>query len=80
MSALRLERVNEEMKKAIGEVLMREVKDPRINRMCTIIRVNVTNDFEHAKVMVSIICDDDETEEIMRGLKQCKRVYFPSSQ
>lgn len=70
MSALRIERVNEEMKKAIGEVLMREVKDPRINRLCTIIRVNVTNDFEHAKVMVSIICDDDETEEIMQGLKR----------
>jgi ribosome-binding factor A len=70
MSVLRLERINEEMKKALGEVLQREVKDPRLNRLCSVMRVRLTNDFEHAKVYVSFFCDENETPEAMRALRQ----------
>ncbi|NLT16054.1 MAG: 30S ribosome-binding factor RbfA [Clostridiales bacterium] len=70
MSELRLERVNEEMKKALGEILQREVKDPRLKGMCTVVRVRVTNDFEHARVYVSFLGGEDEAKEAMRALGQ----------
>ncbi|MFZ5975564.1 MAG: 30S ribosome-binding factor RbfA [Bacillota bacterium] len=70
MSGLRLERINEEMKKALGEVLQREVKDPRLNRMCSVLRVRLSNDFEHGKVYVSFFGDESEIPEAMRALRQ----------
>ena len=70
MSALRLERINEEMKKALGEVLQREVKDPRLNKLCTVMRVRLSNDFDHGKVYVSFFCEENEVPESMRALKQ----------
>lgn len=70
MSELRLERINEEMKKVLGEVLQREVKDPRLGGLCTVVRVRLTNDFEHAKVYVSFFGGEDEAADAMRALKQ----------
>lgn len=70
MSELRLERINEEMRKAIGEVMQREVKDPRLNRLCSVTRVRMTSDFEHAKVFVSFFGGGDEALRAMSALKQ----------
>lgn len=70
MSELRLERINGEMQRAISEILRSEVKDPRVGRMCTVVRVRVTPDFDMARVYVGLLCDGPEADEMMRGLKQ----------
>lgn len=70
MSELRLERINEEMRKALGEILQREVKDPRLGGLCTVVRVRLTSDFDHGKVYVSFIGGEDEAADGMRALKQ----------
>ena len=56
--SIRYERMNEEIKKTISEII-REMKDPRLSDMTTILLVDVTNDLKHAKVMVSVY-DKDE--------------------
>ncbi|MEL7607928.1 MAG: 30S ribosome-binding factor RbfA [Bacillota bacterium] len=62
MSSIRYDRMNEEIKKAISEVL-REMKDPRIAAMTTILAVEVTNDLKWAKVRVSVYDQDQEARE-----------------
>lgn len=59
MPNVRYDRINEEIKKALSEIV-REMKDPRISPMTTIMLVEATNDLKLAKVKVSVYDKDDE--------------------
>jgi len=58
MSAIRSDRMNEELKKTISEVI-RELKDPRLSEMTTLTTVEMTRDLKYAKVRVSVYDRDD---------------------
>lgn len=58
MSAIRTERLNEELKKTISEVI-RELKDPRLSDMTTVTDVDMTKDQKYAKVRISVYDKDD---------------------
>lgn len=49
--SIRYERMNEEIKKTISEII-KDMKDPRVSDMTTIMSVDVTNDLKQAKVLV----------------------------
>jgi ribosome-binding factor A len=51
----RNERVNSLLVEVIAEVVMREVKDPRLPGLITITRVEVSSDLKTAKVFFSLI-------------------------
>lgn len=59
MSAIRQDRMNEEVKKTVSEVI-REMKDPRISSMTTITAAEVTNDLKYAKLRVSVYEQDEQ--------------------
>ncbi len=67
MGRQRAERVGEQLKKVISELIQKEVKDPRIG-FVTVTDVEVSGDLRHAKVFVSIFGSDEEREETMKGL------------
>lgn len=48
MASVRYDRINEEIKKALSEIV-REMKDPRISPMTTIMLVEATNDLKLAR-------------------------------
>ncbi|MCX7882509.1 MAG: 30S ribosome-binding factor RbfA [Brevinematales bacterium] len=50
----RIERLNKTLMKEIAEVIMTEVKDPRLTSMVSVLEVDMSEDMRHAKVMVSI--------------------------
>lgn len=58
MPSVRYDRINEEIKKALSEIV-RDMKDPRISPMTTILMVEATNDLKLAKVKVSVYDKDD---------------------
>ena len=60
MGTFRSDRMNEEVKKTISEII-REMKDPRISPMTTLTDVDVTNDLKHAKIKVSVY-DENEAK------------------
>jgi ribosome-binding factor A len=62
----RADRVGDQMKQEIADILMRRIKDPRIG-FVTITDVEVTDDLKNAKVFVSIYGGDKETT--LKGLK-----------
>jgi ribosome-binding factor A len=62
----RAERVSDQMKQEIADILMRKIKDPRIG-FVTITDVEVTDDLKNAKVFVSIYGSDKENT--LKGLK-----------
>lgn len=63
MSAIRSDRMNEEVKKTVTGII-REMKDPRISPMTTLTAVEVTNDLKYAKLRVSVY---DEDESVRHG-------------
>lgn len=63
----RAERVGEQMQRELADLIRREVKDPRVG-FVTISAVEVSRDFEHAKVFISLLGDDAQTEQALEGL------------
>ncbi|QQK80218.1 30S ribosome-binding factor RbfA [Salicibibacter cibi] len=71
MSQMRAQRVGEQMKKELSDILMREVKDPRVE-FVTVTGVDVTGDLQHATVYVTVLGESEEKEETLKALRQAK--------
>ena len=65
MAGHRIDRITEDIKRELIAIL-REVKDPRVSGMLSIVKVDVSNDLSYAKVYVSAI---DVAKESVKGLK-----------
>ena len=50
----RTERINDQLREEISDLVLREMKDPRIGGLVTITEVDVSPDLSHAKVFVSV--------------------------
>jgi|LSQX01.3.fsa_nt_gb ribosome-binding factor A len=62
-------RINGEVKKELSILINREIKDPRINPMTTVIDVEVAPDLKTAKVYISVMGDEESKKETYQGLK-----------
>lgn len=71
MEHVRTQRVAEQMKKELGEILNQKIKDPRVG-FVTITDVEVTNDLQQATVFISVLGDEREKEETLIGLSKAK--------
>ena len=69
-------RLGEEIRKITSELLLREMKDPRLSGMVSISSVEVTADGSYATVYVSIFGDDaknaEQQENVLAALKSAK--------
>ena len=65
----RLGRVNEEIRKALSQIIDYEVKNPNVTGMISVTKVKVTPDLKYAKVYVSILNAKDN-EQTLEGLKE----------
>ncbi len=65
----RTNRISEEVRREISEIVQNELKDPRLSRMTSIISVNVTRDLRYAKVYVSVLGSEEEKKNTINGLK-----------
>ena len=68
MASFKVGRLSEDMKRELS-ALMRELKDPRISQMLSIIRCEVSGDCSHCKVFVSALEGEEATVESVKGLK-----------
>ena len=64
----RLGRVNEELMKALSQIITYELKNPDVTGMISVTRVKVTPDLKYAKVYVSML-NSKSVEKTMQGLK-----------
>ncbi|USF30551.1 30S ribosome-binding factor RbfA [Clostridium sp. MD294] len=65
----RISRINDEIMKELSQIIRFEVKDPRINAMTSVIRVDTTADLKYCKVFVSVLGQEEEKQNVMKGLK-----------
>lgn len=50
----RIEKVNKTLMKEISEVIFREIKDPRLTSMISVVECSISSDMRNLKVKVSI--------------------------
>ena len=68
----RIERVNQLIRQEISDLLLRQIKDPRLGNFLSVNQVETAADLKHAKVYVSCICTEEEKKEIMSTLESAK--------
>ncbi len=71
MTSHRANRVAEEIKREITQMLRTEIKDPRIG-FVTITGVKVTPDIRYAKVFVSVYGNDESKSQSLEALEKAK--------
>jgi ribosome-binding factor A len=68
---LRAARVGEQMKKELSDIINRKLKDPRIG-FVTVTDVRVTGDLQQAKVYISVLGDEEQRQNTLKGLAKAK--------
>ena len=68
MAGFKINRVTSDIRLALSDIL-REVKDPRVSKLLSIVKLDVSGDMSYAKVYVSAIEGKDKTEESVKALK-----------
>ena len=68
MPGFKMGRVTSDIKIALSDIL-REVKDPRVSKLLSIVKLDVSGDMSYAKVYVSAIEGREKTVESVKALK-----------
>ena len=65
----RIERINEEYKRELSQIISYELKNSNITGMISVTKVKVTTDLKYAKVYVSIL-NSKNIKDTLAGLKK----------
>ncbi len=66
----RAQRLAEQIKKEVSEIIQLELKDPGLVRMMSITSVEASRDLRHTKIFVSIYGSKEEQEKILKILEK----------
>ncbi|MDD2446090.1 MAG: 30S ribosome-binding factor RbfA [Clostridiales bacterium] len=72
MNIKRTNRISEEVRKIVSELILNGLKDPRISSMTTVTKVEVTRDLSFAKIYISVLGNEEEKSETIKGLNSAK--------
>lgn len=67
MGQLRVEKVQELMKQEVSQIILHELKDPRIG-FVTVTQVEATGDLRSAKIYVSLMGNEEQVRDCWKGL------------
>lgn len=65
----RITRINEELRQELSSILRSGVKDPRISPLTSVLRAEITPDFKHCKIYISVLGDTEVQKNTEEGLK-----------
>ena len=68
MQGRRVDRIEEQLRMELSEIVEREIQDPRVH-FVTMTRVKVTPDLGHARVFITVLGTDDERKKALQGLR-----------
>lgn len=73
MSNNRPVKVAEAVKREMGSLLLREIKDTRIkSHLTSVTEVEVTNDLRHVTIYISVMGDEAQKSDVMAGLNSAR--------
>ena len=69
MAGYKINRVTSDIRLCLSE-LLREIKDPRVSKMLSIVKLDVSGDMSYATVYVSAIEGFEKTQESVKALNK----------
>jgi ribosome-binding factor A len=72
MSRERTKRISEEIRRVVSDLVMNELKDPRIPKLTSITHVDTTNDLRFTNIYVSFYEKSANHTEALKGLNSAK--------
>lgn len=61
-------RINVQVQRELGRIISREIKDPRINPLTSVVDVVVTPDLKYCKAYISVLGDQESVDATLEGL------------
>jgi ribosome-binding factor A len=68
MSSHRIERVNEQIKREISDLIQHQLRDPRLTEFVAVTEVATSPDYKHAKIFISSMGGQQEEEQVLAAL------------
>src|SRR6516164_2541188 len=68
MQGRRIDRIEEQLRIELSEIIEREIHDPRIG-LTTVTAVKVSPDLHHGRVFVTVLGDDNQRKKALEGLR-----------
>lgn len=68
----RHKRISEEIKKIVSQLIMYDIKDPRIPAMTSVTHVDTTNDLRFTTIYISILDSSADRQKALEGLNSAK--------
>lgn len=65
-------RVNEEVLRELSTIIHSEIKDPRINKMTSVVSVEVAPDLKTCKAYISVYGDEQSQKDTLAGLRSAE--------
>ncbi|ARU87372.1 30S ribosome-binding factor RbfA [Pseudomonas sp. M30-35] len=65
----RAQRIGDQMQRELAQLILREVKDPRVSGLVTVTAVEVSRDASHAKVFITVMGAEIDAESIRLSVK-----------
>ncbi len=62
-------RVNGEVQRELGRIISREIKDPRISPMTSVVAVEVAPDLKTCQAYISVLGDEQAQKDTLEGLR-----------
>jgi ribosome-binding factor A len=66
----RTRRIAEQIQRELADIIRLGLKDPRVGGMVTLTDVEVTHNHEHAKVYFTLMGDQQQVAETLKGLQR----------
>lgn len=75
MAGYKINRITSDIRLCLSE-LLREVKDPRVSKLLSIVKLDVAGDMSYATVYVSAIEGSEKTAESVKALNKSASGYL----
>lgn len=67
MGSNRTDKLNAEVQRAVSQII-NDMNDPRVGRMCSIVKADVSGDLKHAKIYVSVFGSAQQAETAFEAI------------
>ena len=68
----RMDKIEGEFKRALSEIILSDIKDPRLSRMTGVMNVQITKDLKYAKVFVSVYDTEEKKLSTIEALSHAE--------
>lgn len=65
-------RINAEVQRELSQIISREIKDPRISLMTSVVAVEVAPDLKTCKAYISVLGDEEAQQATLEGLRSAQ--------